>query len=193
MNEEKNLSIQEAAAQQRRLFGERLRTLRKNANLTQQQLAEKAGLKAPVIVRYEAGRALPRPQAIEKLAAALGVPVSDLDGSSSKADKMKLVNFFNSFLDPKDFKTQAKLSSNYEKVIITDPDPLESFEIELPYEVFSKVMKKSEADTDNYLTHWRTLAFRMFLKENIYAEIIKTMEKHDPEITAKLKEFIANK
>ncbi len=190
MDEEKNLSIEEAAARQRQLFGSRLRTLRKNAGLTQQQLADYAGVKPPVIVRYETGRALPRPQTIEKLAGALGVPVTDLGGSTNKAKKIKLVNFFNSLQDP-DFKAKAKLSDDGDNVIITDPHPEGSLELEFRFDTFAEIMQKTESDTDFYLIPWRMLALRMFLRENIYSAIMAEMEKDDPETAAKIKKLYA--
>ena len=188
MKDNKNLNIQEVANQQRRLFGERLRMLRKNAGLTQRQLAEGSGFTTSVIARYEAGGSLPRPQAIEKLAAALGIPVSDLDGSTDNAERIKLVNFFNSLQDPKDFKAEAKLSGN--NVMITDPDPEGALEIEIPFETFAKIMRKTETDTEAYLIPWRMLALRMFLKENLYATVMAEIEKADPEAAAKLKKYI---
>lgn len=186
-----NLNIKETAEQQRRLFGERLRALRKSAGLTQQQLADRAGFKSPVIVRYEAGRALPRPQAIEKLAAALDVPVADLDGSNNNADKIKLVNFFNSLHDPKDFKAEARLSGN--DVIITEPNPEGVFETKFSFETFAKIMQKTEADTAVYLIPFRMLALRMYLHENILSAVITEMEKDDPETAAKIKKIWASK
>lgn len=59
-------------------FARNLKSIRKNAGLTQLQLAEKAGFKAPVITRYETGGALPRPEALAKLAAALNVNPNEL-------------------------------------------------------------------------------------------------------------------
>ena len=73
------VTVQQAAAQQRELFAERLRTLRNNAGLTQAQLAEKAGMDRALITRYETGNAMPRKKAIKKLAAALNVAPAVLD------------------------------------------------------------------------------------------------------------------
>ena len=67
------VTVQQAAAQQRELFAERLKTLRNNAGLTQAQLAEKSGIHPALITRYETAGAMPRQKAIEKLAAALDV------------------------------------------------------------------------------------------------------------------------
>ncbi len=80
-----NNAVKTAAARQRKLFAERLKTLRKNAVLTQAQLAEKTGIHPSIITRYETAKAMPRQKAIEKLAYALNVSVSDLDGSSTSA------------------------------------------------------------------------------------------------------------
>ena len=73
------VTVQQAAAQQRELFAERLKTLRNNAGLTQAQLAEKSGIHPALITRYETAGAMPRQKAIEKLAAALDVAPAALD------------------------------------------------------------------------------------------------------------------
>jgi len=54
-------------------FGQRLRRLRKEKNMTQKQLAERVGLKNSVISFYETGERLPSPEVIKKLAATLQV------------------------------------------------------------------------------------------------------------------------
>jgi transcriptional regulator with XRE-family HTH domain len=59
----KNLSIQK---------------LRKLRGLSQAELAEKAGLSQPAIGAIEAGKKSPTLRTLEKLAAALGVKVTDL-------------------------------------------------------------------------------------------------------------------
>lgn len=54
-------------------FGERLRTLRKQKNLTQKQLAEQIRVKNSIISFYEVGDRFPSPEIIVKLATTLGV------------------------------------------------------------------------------------------------------------------------
>lgn len=54
-------------------FAERLRAMRTGQNLRQHEVAERAGLVAPVISRFEAGGAQPNLPTLRKLAAALGV------------------------------------------------------------------------------------------------------------------------
>lgn len=54
-------------------FGDRLRQLRKEKNLTQKQLADLIGVKNSVISFYEVGDRVPSPEVIKKLAASLHV------------------------------------------------------------------------------------------------------------------------
>lgn len=59
----------------------KLRELRTAAGITQVELAEKSGLPQSHISRLEAGQHSPSHTTLEKLANALGVPLSDLDPS----------------------------------------------------------------------------------------------------------------
>ena len=61
-------------------FGERLRTLRKDKKLTQQQLASMIGVKNSVISFYEMGDRTPSPEVIKKLASVLHVSTDFLLG-----------------------------------------------------------------------------------------------------------------
>ena len=61
-------------------FGNRLRQLRKEKNLTQQQLAELIGIKNGVISFYELGDRIPSPAVLRKLALALHVTTDYLLG-----------------------------------------------------------------------------------------------------------------
>lgn len=61
-------------------FGERLRTLRKERNLTQKQLATLIGVKNSVISFYEVGDRTPSPEVLKKLAVALHVSADILLG-----------------------------------------------------------------------------------------------------------------
>ena len=57
---------------------QQIRRLRKQAGLTQAALAKKAGMARPNLTRLEAGRCRPALETLERLAAALGQPVSRL-------------------------------------------------------------------------------------------------------------------
>ena len=56
----------------------RLRAIRERKALSQQELAEMAGLSRVAIVRIEAGLSDPYPRTIRKIAAALNVEPADL-------------------------------------------------------------------------------------------------------------------
>ncbi len=61
-------------------FGERLRQLRKERNLTQKQLADLIGVKNSVISFYEVGERTPSLEAVVKLARVLHVSADTLLG-----------------------------------------------------------------------------------------------------------------
>src|SRR5262249_30846685 len=61
---------------------ERIRGFRTEAGLTQTQLAEKSGLPQSHISRLENGQHSPSRATLERIAAALGRPVSDFDPSA---------------------------------------------------------------------------------------------------------------
>lgn len=61
-------------------LGRRLRTLRKQKNLTQKQLASLISTKNSIISFYENGERIPSPEVIVKLAAVLGVTTDFLLG-----------------------------------------------------------------------------------------------------------------
>lgn len=61
-------------------FGENLRKLRKENGLTQQELAEKAGVSQQLIGHYENGFRAPKLEKAILLAKALGVPVETING-----------------------------------------------------------------------------------------------------------------
>ena len=68
-----------------------LRELRQDAALTQQELADKAGVSKTTIVNVESGRIMPFPSTVRKLAKALEVDTRTLaralrEGGSSSAD-----------------------------------------------------------------------------------------------------------
>ena len=61
-------------------FGERLRNLRKQKNLTQKQLASLIGVKNSIISFYEVGDRFPSPEMLIKLSRVLGVSTDYLLG-----------------------------------------------------------------------------------------------------------------
>lgn len=65
-------------------IGERIRSIRKDQNLTQKQLGELAGIAEPTIRRYELGKLNPKYETVEKIAAALKVSTGSLLGGGSQ-------------------------------------------------------------------------------------------------------------
>ncbi|MGW5130338.1 helix-turn-helix transcriptional regulator [Streptomyces sp. NPDC004135] len=64
----------------RRQIGERLRTARLHADLTQEQLGERVGRDRRTIHRWEYAQRVPNLEDLLLLADALGVPLADLVG-----------------------------------------------------------------------------------------------------------------
>lgn len=64
----------------RSVIGDAVRTLRVKRSLTQQQLADRAGVSMSWVARVETGEILsPHPGTVEKIAEALGVTPADID------------------------------------------------------------------------------------------------------------------
>lgn len=61
----------------RNRFGKRLRKIRRNKDLTQEQLAEAVGVSLDFISNIERGKSAPSFPTIEKLAEVLQVPIED--------------------------------------------------------------------------------------------------------------------
>ena len=59
-------------------LGRYLRALRRPQNLTQEQLAEKAGIHPTFVSRIESGRAMPSLDVLARVARALGVSAADV-------------------------------------------------------------------------------------------------------------------
>jgi transcriptional regulator with XRE-family HTH domain len=65
-------------------FGNRLKDLRKSANLTQAELAEKAEISVDFVGLVERGLRAPSFESIEKIASVLNVPIKQLFNFSEK-------------------------------------------------------------------------------------------------------------
>lgn len=64
-------------------YNEKLRLLRKNAGLTQRQVADAVGVTYRTYQNYEAGASMPAGDTASRLAAALGVSTDTLFGTAS--------------------------------------------------------------------------------------------------------------
>ena len=61
-----------------KLFGKRIKELRKQKKLTQEQLAEKIGIEIPSLSNIENGKNYPNSETIEKIAKGLNVEIFEL-------------------------------------------------------------------------------------------------------------------
>ncbi|MBR1425345.1 helix-turn-helix transcriptional regulator [bacterium] len=78
-----------------KLFGQRVKELRKQQNLTQEQLSEKLGVFQKQIGNIETGTTFTTMANLEKLAVALGVEVQDLFAFNHKKDRCELIEEIN--------------------------------------------------------------------------------------------------
>jgi transcriptional regulator with XRE-family HTH domain len=72
----------------RKIFGGRLRTLRKTKGFSQEELAEKADIHPTYIGVIERGEQAPTLDTVEKIAKALDIKISELFLFSTKIDKI---------------------------------------------------------------------------------------------------------
>jgi transcriptional regulator with XRE-family HTH domain len=70
-------------------FNEKLQMLRKNAQLTQEQLAEKIHISRTAVSKWESGRGFPNIQALQNLSKVFDVPVDSLLSSDEILDLAK--------------------------------------------------------------------------------------------------------
>jgi len=69
---------EQSAAHGRRLLSKRLQWLRREAGLSQEELAERAGISRVTIARIEAGEQSPRYETLVRLAKSLQIPLERL-------------------------------------------------------------------------------------------------------------------
>lgn len=60
------------------LLGNRIRKMRQEKNITQQELSQKAQISQTLISRYETGKIVPPLTKLEQIAYALGISVIDI-------------------------------------------------------------------------------------------------------------------
>lgn len=68
-------------------IGEKIKTLRKERNLTQKELANKIGVTASTVTKYENGQLEPNIEVLNKIADIFNISISDLiDNNNSKKE-----------------------------------------------------------------------------------------------------------
>ena len=82
----------------KKCFGARLKELRENKGLNQEQMAEFLGLESRHISRIETGKSFTSIENIEKIAQILGVEINTLFVFNHKQDKKDLLEKINNYL-----------------------------------------------------------------------------------------------
>ncbi|MBQ8459218.1 helix-turn-helix transcriptional regulator [bacterium] len=82
-----------------KLFGKRIKELRKQNNLTQEQLAEKLGVFQKQIGNIETGTTFTTMANLDKLAKILGVEVQDLFNYNHKKSRNDLIDEINCMIN----------------------------------------------------------------------------------------------
>lgn len=72
-------------------LNERIATLRRQANLTQEQLAERLGISAQAVSKWETGQTCPDVATLPDLAGIFGVSMDDLFGSEPR-DRVRMMD-----------------------------------------------------------------------------------------------------
>lgn len=70
-------------------IGEKIKTIRKKMGYTQKSLGEISGTSETTIKQYEAGKRQPKIEQLQKIAAALNVPITALIEASTEAQHLK--------------------------------------------------------------------------------------------------------
>ena len=70
----------------------KIRECRKRKGLSQEELANKIGVKRAVVSKYETGKISPRIEIIQKISRVLGVPVHELVGDTMYIDTVENIS-----------------------------------------------------------------------------------------------------
>ena len=97
-------------------FGEKLRSVRIAQNLSQIELAEKAGITERSIYSYEQTGVFPRPNVLKKLAEALNVTPNYLLGEDESGPEVSPLGAQDTNIDQNLFLAKAKESFGYKGV-----------------------------------------------------------------------------
>jgi transcriptional regulator with XRE-family HTH domain len=110
--------------------GKRVKMIRKTAKLTQEQLAEKAGLSVEFISRMERGTTQPSFKTISSLAAVLNVSAKDFFD-------------FGGHIVFRDKRQEAKKKKDYLDAIATDCKDMDTARLAVVYDVAKALKSRS--------------------------------------------------
>jgi transcriptional regulator with XRE-family HTH domain len=81
-------------ADAKKLLGQRIKAIRKQKHMTQEQLAERVGVDARHISRVETGAHYPSMETLEQIAEGLERPMADLLATPKDKDSEEAMRFF---------------------------------------------------------------------------------------------------
>ncbi|MBO6087833.1 helix-turn-helix transcriptional regulator [bacterium] len=83
----------------RKMFGKRLKELRKSKNLTQEQLAELVGFEPNHLTKIESGKHFPQPEKLDSIAKVFDIQIKDLFDYEHKLPEQILKNKITNWLE----------------------------------------------------------------------------------------------
>ena len=83
----------------KKMFGQRLKELRKSKNLTQEKLAEMVGFEPNHLTKIESGKHFPQPEKLELLAKVFDIRIKDLFDYEHKIPEHILKSKITNWLD----------------------------------------------------------------------------------------------
>ena len=90
---------------------EQIKQYRKKAGLTQQELADKAGITRVSVGKYETDRTVPSVETGQKIAVALGITMDTLLGEENKKNR----EFFQNYYGSEEYLEHEKKMEEYER------------------------------------------------------------------------------
>lgn len=130
-------------------FGERLKSARKRAGLTQEQLAEKLLVSRQAITKWETDRGMPDIENLKQLSALLGISIDSLLDSGEPMDLLvtrEEINL-NDYVYQRKFSGRWVQKASKKDMIVAEKYP----DCEIHYLTAKQILTKGEKITDNLL------------------------------------------
>ena len=96
-------------------FCKRIREARKLAGLTQKQLGERLGVSESAVAQYESGQRVPKVDTLQRIAAALDIPLASLLGIGALIDGVYTTDEVKVILPSSAKPTGEQIGAAYEK------------------------------------------------------------------------------
>jgi transcriptional regulator with XRE-family HTH domain len=133
-------------------IGEKIKNARKECKMTQKQLAEKSGLIETTIRKYEAGTQNPKLNNLQKMAAALDMPLSELISPEEPDREHELI--CDTLHEAGYIVDQAVMADEYYIAPLEapdDPETMRKIEYSRLAETVLKILKDAEEKKKEYI------------------------------------------